>query len=149
MATSTRLAQVFPTATQLTQLAKTAKYSPGRLTKLCGYARKAWQLRREFRRRYNCSLRAWLHQARIKEAEARLLSGQRPKDMINDLGFVDLPHLSHAFKQWLGRSPSQFLRLQLQDQKCSKLTNDCPKLTNESIGLCYPGCAKKVAEHKT
>jgi AraC-like DNA-binding protein len=102
----------FATTTELVQLAKAAKYNARAFAELCGYARDAWQLRREFRRRFRCSPRTWLNQARIKEAEARLLAGETPKEMFSDLGFVDLSHLSHSFRHVNGNSPSQFVSLQ-------------------------------------
>jgi AraC-like DNA-binding protein len=109
MRNSTNSPNQFPTASELEQLAKTVKYNLGDFAKLCGYATKAGRWRREFRLRFDCTPRTWVAEARIKEAKSRLLIGERPKAIIYDLGFVDLPHLSHSFKHIDGHSPSQFV----------------------------------------
>jgi AraC-like DNA-binding protein len=117
MRNSTNSSNRFPPAIELEQLAKTVKYNAGALASLCGYATNAWRWRREFRQRFDCTPRAWLTEARIKEAKSRMLFGERPKDMIYDLGFVDLSHLSHSFKHVDGHSPSQFISTQPSAQE--------------------------------
>jgi len=117
MRDSSNSSNCFPTATELEQLAKTVKYNAGDLAKLCGYATNAGRWRREFRRRFDSTPRTWLTEARIKEAKSRLLLGEKPKEMIYDLGFVDLPHLSHSFKHVDGHSPSQFINAQPSAQE--------------------------------
>ncbi|MGO8928261.1 MAG: helix-turn-helix domain-containing protein [Limisphaerales bacterium] len=120
MSNSTNSPDRFPLAAELEQLAKTVKYSAGALARLCGYATNARPWRREFRRRFDCTPRTWLTRARIKEAKSRLLFGERPKEMIYDLGFVDLSHLSHSFKHIDGHSPSQFINCQTTGSAVSK-----------------------------
>ncbi len=120
MSNSTNSSNRFPTVTELEQLAKTVKYNVGALARLCGYATNAGRWRREFRRRFDCTPRTWLTRARIKEAKSRLVLGERPKEMIYDLGFVDLSHLSHSFKQVDGHSPSQFINCQTTGTGVSK-----------------------------
>jgi AraC-like DNA-binding protein len=95
----------FPTAPELEQLAKTVKYNIGALARLCGFATHVRRWRREFRRCFDCTPRRWLAEARIKDAKGRLLLGERPKEIVFDLGFVDLQHLSHSFKHVDGHSP--------------------------------------------
>jgi AraC-like DNA-binding protein len=120
MPNSTNSPNRFPTPTELEQLARTVKYHPGALARLCGYATNAGRWRREFRRRFDCTPRTWLTRARIKEAKSRLVLGERPKEMIYDLGFGDLSHLSHSFKQVDGHSPSQFINCQTTGTGVSK-----------------------------
>jgi len=118
MRNSTNSSNRFLAATELEQLAKTVKYNGGALARLCGYATNAGRWRREFRRRFDCTPRTWLAEARIKEAKSRFLFGERPKDMIYDLGFVDLSHLSNSFKHADGHSPSQFINSQPPAHEC-------------------------------
>jgi AraC-like DNA-binding protein len=118
MRNSTNSSIRFPEAAELQQLAKTVKYNAGALARLCGYSTNTGQWRLEFRRRFECTPRTWLTEARIKEAKSRLLFGERPKEMIFDLGFVDLSHLSHSFKHVDGHSPSQFINAQPSVQHC-------------------------------
>lgn len=117
MRNSTNSSNRFPTSVELEQLAKTVKYNVGNLAKLCGYATSAGRWRREFRRHFDCTPRTWVTAARIKEAKSRLLIGEQPKAIFHDLGFVDLPHLSHSFKHIDGHSPSQFIDAQLSVQE--------------------------------
>ncbi len=73
------------------------------------------QFNRRFRAIYRMSPSVYLQRVRVHEASARLVDSDVTLSQIAlDVGFYDQAHLTRTFKRFLGVSPSEFRRIQLQ-----------------------------------
>lgn len=63
--------------------------------------------KRDFEKIFNLPPNRWLQQQRLKEAYY-LISEKalKPSEVYLEVGFESMPHFSHAFKQFFGKSPS-------------------------------------------
>lgn len=66
--------------------------------------------RRAFRRETGTSWQAWLHQARIMAAMARLERGERVTVVAGDVGFASLSAFAKAFARAVGERPADYRR---------------------------------------
>lgn len=52
----------------------------------------------------------WMQLARLRKAARALVNGMPVADVAFTFGYADQPHLSRAFKKWLGTTPGNFVR---------------------------------------
>ena len=87
------------------RLAIEVQYKPAELAAECGISLRT--LQRHFRKTYGTTASAWLKQARMREAYARLKDGLRIKEVAIDLGYKQMSHFSRDFKSAFGIAPSE------------------------------------------
>lgn len=66
--------------------------------------------RRAFRRETGTSWQAWLQQARIMAAMARLERGERVTAVASEVGFASLSAFAKAFARAVGERPADYRR---------------------------------------
>jgi AraC-like DNA-binding protein len=47
---------------------------------------------------------------RAQQAATLLRRGNPISDAVHEVGYIDQPHLTRSFKQWIGHTPAQILR---------------------------------------
>lgn len=81
------------------------------LAALAGLSR--FHLLRAFRRETGLTPHAYLIDARVRRARARLRGGEAPADVAAACGFADQAHFTRAFKARMGVTPGAFARMAL------------------------------------
>jgi AraC-like DNA-binding protein len=91
-------------------LAREAVFEVGKLAALCRVSDR--QLRRYFISRFGKNPKAWLDEARLREAARLLAEGETLKGVTYALGFVHAAHFCRTFKRHYHITPRQFLTKQ-------------------------------------
>src|SRR5436305_14326778 len=111
------------------KLANDAEYKPSRLARVCGVSLRT--LQRHFSEKYSVTISAWLTSVRLRAAYARIVAGDRVKEVAFDLGYKQLSHFSREFKRFHGIAPS-FLNRRLSSEKNGTIIKIEPALTGEA-----------------
>ena len=93
-------------------MARAAKYQIQALATQCHCSLR--QLERHFEQCQCQPPEAWLLEVRLWEAARFLIEGQAPKETSDNAGFKDVSHFYHAFKQYHGCTPLEFLGIYRQ-----------------------------------
>jgi methylphosphotriester-DNA--protein-cysteine methyltransferase len=67
------------------------------------------QLERYFARRFGITPHFWMDQLRLRDVRARLLSGELPKNLTQEVGFAHVPQLSFWCKRVSGQRLKEFV----------------------------------------
>ena len=93
---------------KLEVLAKRCGYRARTLAEALGVSQR--QLQREFRRHLQCGPQRWLHEERLRVAQALLRSAGSVKEVAYALGFTQPSQFCRDFKEHFGSTPSTWLR---------------------------------------
>jgi len=93
--------------------ARQAGYRVKQLAYLCRCTPR--QLERYFGDKFRIAPHAWMDQVRLRDAQARLSSGELAKNVTGQIGFAHAPHLSYWCKRLSGQSPGAIMATLAKD----------------------------------
>ena len=107
-------------------LAHANYYCSSAIAQCCGITVR--QLERFFQVKHGCSPHKWLREKRMQQAVKLLTSGLAIKEVRSELGYKDVAHFTHDFKEYFGVNPGhcdpKSITLKVFADKCRVLTRN-------------------------